>query len=131
MAHYEKFEDLPIWQQARAVTSDIYRLTNSSRFMGDVGLRSQMQRAAVSIVSNIAEGFERRSNKEFSQFLNIAKASAGEVRAQLYIALDLDYTDSDQQETLNRKLKELSAQMAGFIKYLGRSKPSNPSDQGS
>ena len=123
MAHYEKFEDLPIWQASRVLAAKIYRLTNIGSFLQDFGLRSQIQRAAVSMVSNIAEGFERKSNKEFSQFLNIAKASVGEVRAQLYIALDIEYIDANQQESLNREFKDLSAQIAGFMKYLDRTHP--------
>ena len=118
MAHYEKFEDLPIWQAARTLTKEIYLLTGSNSFRGDTGLRSQIQRAAVSIVSNIAEGFERRSDREFIHFLNIAKASAGEVRAQLYVSLDIGYLNEQQQIQLNKSVLELCSQIAGLMRYL-------------
>ena len=88
MAKVEHFEDLEVWKLARKLTGTIYSLSRSGCFAKDFGFRDQICRAAVSIVSNIAEGFERRSNSQFLQFLAIANGSAGEVRAQLYIALD-------------------------------------------
>src|SRR5437870_6461434 len=81
------FEDLEVWKEARRLTRQVYRLTKDSRFSKDFGLSNQMQRAAVSIMSNIAEGFERGGNQEFIQFLYVAKGSCGEVRSQLYVAL--------------------------------------------
>ena len=84
MPQYNSFEELPIWQTARVITKEVYLLTATGEFAKDYGLKNQIQRASVSIASDIAEGFERRSDKEFAQFLNIAKASLGEVRAQLY-----------------------------------------------
>ena len=80
------FEDLEVWQEARQLTRQVYRLTNNSKFSKDFGLSNQIQRAAVSIMSNVAEGFERGGNQEFIQFLYIAKGSCGEVRSQLYVA---------------------------------------------
>ena len=85
------FEDLEIWKDARALTREIYQLTRDSKFSKDFALRDQIRRAAVSIMSNIAEGFERGGNQEFIQFLYVAKASCGEVRSQLYVALDQSY----------------------------------------
>ena len=89
----EKFEDLIAWQKARKLTAKIYELTNVGAFARDFGLRDQIRRAAVSVMSNIAEGFERNRPKEFHQFLSIAKGSCAEVRSQLYIALDVGYLD--------------------------------------
>src|SRR4051812_36419359 len=91
MGKIERFEDLTAWVKARGLTQEIYRATRQSGFSKDFGLAGQIQRAAVSIMSNIAEGFERRSLPEFSQFLTIAKASCAELRSQLYIAFDVGY----------------------------------------
>jgi four helix bundle protein len=85
------FEDLEIWKEARHLTREIYTISKAPHFSKDYGLRGQMQRAAVSIMSNIAEGFERGGNQEFVQFLYIAKGSCGEFRSQLYVALDQSY----------------------------------------
>src|SRR5262250_957362 len=85
------FEDLEVWKEARRMTREIYRLTQDGKFAKDFGLREQIRRAAVSVMSNIAEGFERGGNQEFIQFLYIAKGSCGEVRSQVYIAYDQGY----------------------------------------
>src|SRR5205814_1408888 len=87
----EKFEDFIAWQKARSLTREIYKITNLPAFSRDFGLKDQIRRAAVSIMSNIAEGFERGRPSEFHQFLSIAKGSCAELRSQLYIALDVDY----------------------------------------
>ena len=118
MAQYNDFEDLPIWQDARQVVAEIYELTRIGDFARDFGLRDQIQRASVSVVSNIAEGFDYGSNKQFVHYLNIAKASASEVRAQLILAMDVGYISEEEQAKLKAKLKQLSKQIAGFIKYL-------------
>ena len=104
-----RFEDLVAWQKARELTCEIYRITSSGAFAKDYGLRDQIRRAAVSIMSNIAEGFERGGRSEFHQFLSIAKASCAEARSQLYVALDAHYVDSvcftrllDQAEEVGR-----------------------------
>ena len=91
MSRIERFEDLIAWQKARKLTCEIYQITRQGAFVKDFGLSNQIQRASVSIMSNIAEGFERGSNKEFIQFLYIAKGSCGEVRSQIYIAFDQRY----------------------------------------
>lgn len=87
----ERFEDFIAWQKARKLTADIYRVTSEGRFARDFGLKDQIRRAAVSSMSNLAEGFERGRPAEFHQFLSIAKASCAELRAQLYVALDVGY----------------------------------------
>lgn len=91
MALIQKFEDLEAWKISREVTREIYRISKNQSFARDFGLRDQICRASVSTMSNIAEGFERDGDKEFINFLSIAKASSGEVRSQLYVALDQEY----------------------------------------
>ena len=91
MSKVNRFEDLIAWQKARKLTNAIYTITRQGLFAKDVGLSGQIQRAAVSIMSNIAEGYERSSRNEFYRYLNIAKASCAELRSQLYVALDTGY----------------------------------------
>ena len=91
MAGVQRFEDLIAWQKARLLTSEIYRATRLPEFRTDFGLVNQIQRAAVSVMSNIAEGFERARPAEFHQFLSTAKSSCAEVRSELYVALDVGY----------------------------------------
>lgn len=91
MATVGRFEDLEVWQAAKALTNLVYDLTDQQTFARDYGLKDQICRAAVSVMSNIAEGFERGSDTEFRNFLVIAKGSAGEVRSQLYVARDRGY----------------------------------------
>ncbi len=99
MATIERFEDIEAWKKARELTKVVYQLTSIGEFARDYGLRDQMRRAAVSILSNIAEGFERDGTREFQQFLAVAKGSAGEVRAQLYVALDAGFLTQEDFET--------------------------------
>ncbi len=122
MSTIEKFEDMEVWQKAMSIAKTVYIHSRQGQFTKDHGLRNQIQRAAVSIMSNIAEGFERGTNKEFIQFLFIAKGSAGELRARLYIAFDLSYIKKDEFEKLNSELISISKQLSGFIKYLKSSK---------
>ena len=91
MASFRTFEEIEAWKKSRELVRAIYQATSLGAFSTDYGLRDQIRRASVSIMSNIAEGFEREGTKEFVQFLSIAKASAGEVRSQLYVALDQGY----------------------------------------
>ena len=93
MSRVERFEDLIAWQKAKILTREIYQITRQGAFAKDFGLSSQIQRAAVSIMSNLAEGFERGRKAEFQQYLSIAKASCAEVRSQLYVAFDIGYLD--------------------------------------
>lgn len=102
----ERFEDLIAWQKARQLTVDIYRVTALGEFSRDFGLRDQIRRASVSVMSNIAEGFDRGSRGEFHQFLIIAKASCAEVRSQLYVALDVGYIIQEIFSNLNSNTEE-------------------------
>ena len=115
----EKFEDIKAWQEARVLTTMIYAAVGSDRhFASDHGLREQIRRAAVSVMSNIAEGFSRRSTKEFVQFLFIAKGSAAEVQSQLYVALDQGYINEEKFNELYTKSDEVARLISGFIRYL-------------
>ena len=110
-----EFEGLLIWQDAKKLTKDIYKYFGKLK---DYGFRDQIQRASVSVMNNIAEGFERSSDKEFIYFLNVAKASAGEVRSQLYLAFDLEYLEENDFNELKNNALEVSKMISGFIKYL-------------
>ncbi len=91
MATFKRFEDIQAWKKARRLTNKVYDVSKSERFAKDYGLQRQMQRASVSIMANIAEGFGRHSDKEFANFLNMTHASVSEVQSHLYVALDLAY----------------------------------------
>jgi four helix bundle protein len=117
----KQFEDLEVWQEARRLTQTIYRLTKAEKFFKDFALRDQVQRAAVSVMSNIAEGFERGGNQEFIQFLYVAKASCGEVRSQLYVAFDQDYISKTDSEESVIDFRRLSGMIGNLINYLRRS----------
>jgi four helix bundle protein len=109
-----KFEDLIAWQKARSLTKIIYQVSRAGAFNRDTGLRSQIQRAAVSIMSNLAEGFERNRPGEFHQFLSTAKSSCAELRSQLYVATDVGYLDSAQFETLLMQAEEVGRIIGGL-----------------
>lgn len=121
MAKIKKFEDIESWKRARKLTNQVYEVTSTGKFVRDFGLKDQIRRATVSVLSNIAEGFERGGDNEFLQFLAIAKGSCGEARAQLYVALDQGYISLDQFEILSRSCTEVSQLISGFIKYLRES----------
>ena len=121
MAKIKKFEDLVSWTRARSLSKEIYDVTSAKPFLHDFGLKDQIRRAAISILSNIAEGFERGGDKEFLQFLAIAKGSCGEVRAQLYVALDQDYLSEGQFNMLRDHATETSQLLSGLMKYLRQS----------
>jgi four helix bundle protein len=118
MATAQQFEDLHVWQDARAVVRRIYEVSKQRPFRRDFSLCDQIKRAATSTMSNVAEGFERGSRKEFIQFLNVAKGSNGEVRSQLYIALDQEYLDEKLFTELRESVLALSRRLAKFIDYL-------------
>ncbi len=115
-----RFEELAFWQQARELTRSIYTLTQKDGFTKDYGLKDQIQRAAVSVMSNIAEGFSRGSNTEFLQFLFIAKGSLSEVQSQLYVALDLAYISQDEFHNAYLKADQVAKTMNAFIQALKR-----------
>ena len=121
MAKITKFEDIESWKSARRFTNEIYKIMAAGKFARDFGLRDQIRRAGVSILSSIAEGFERGGDNEFLQFLSMAKASCGEARAQLYIALDQDYISGRQFDVLSKSANEVSQLIAGLMKYLRQS----------
>ena len=118
MATARQFEDLKVWQDARQFVAVIYAASKQRAFNSDFGLRDQIRRAAGSTMSNIAEGFERGTRKEFIQFLNIAKGSNGEVRSQLYIALDQKYVSENEFGILRDLAITLSKKLSAFIRYL-------------
>jgi four helix bundle protein len=120
MTTIRRFEDIRAWQTARELTRRIYEVSRQGPFARDYGLRNQMQRATVSIMSNIAEGFESDTQAQFIKFLGHAKASAGEVRAQLYVALDVGYIDQDAFEALFDLADKASRQLSAFMSYLKR-----------
>jgi len=110
----QRFEDLIAWQKARALNREIYGLSRVGAFARDFGLSGQIQRASVSIMANIAEGFERGGRGEFHQFLSTAKASCAEVRSHLYIALDMDYIDNQRFEAVHSLAEEVSRIVGGL-----------------
>jgi four helix bundle protein len=110
----EAFEDLVVWKKSKALAVDIYSTLKDCK---DYGLKDQMTRSAVSISSNIAEGFERNSNKQFAHFLQIAKASCGELRSQIYICQEIGTISSDQAKSLSGKAKEISKMLQGLINH--------------
>ena len=118
MAKIEKFEDLQAWQKARVLVKDVYSITERPGFRRDFALRDQVRRSTISVSSNIAEGFARRTNKEFVQFLYVAHGSVAEVEAQLYAALDLGYIGQPEFDRLYALCYEISKMVMGLIKYL-------------
>lgn len=118
MATLNRFEELEVWQKARELVQGIYRISGSGRFYKDRALREQICRAAVSCVSNIAEGFERSGTGEFVQFLAMAKGSVAEVEAQLYVALDQAYVSRAEFDALRELTGSTKRLIAGLMKYL-------------
>ena len=121
MATIRRFEDIEAWQKARELAREVYRCSKVGPFSKDFGLRDQMRRASVSVMSNIAEGFERGGTSEFVQFLAIAKGSAGEVEAQLYVALDQAYIGEEEFAFLKGLATSTKRLTGGLIGYLRKS----------
>jgi four helix bundle protein len=121
MNKIERLEDIVAWQKARALANEIYSVAKTGDFRKDFGLRDQIQRAAVSTMSNIAEGFERGGDKEFMQFLSHSKGSCGEVRSDLYVALDQGYISSVTFDGLCNQSAEVSRLVSRFMTYLRES----------
>ena len=118
MSTTTRFEEIEAWKTARELTRMIYSLTDQRQFAKDFGLRNQIQRATVSVMSNIAEGFESRTQAQFLEYLGHSKASAGEGRCQLYIAMDLKYLTQEQFNQVFDLADKSSRQLARFMDYL-------------
>ena len=118
MAAIEKFEDIKAWQEARELLKSIYEITSKGNFSKDWELKNQIRRSAVSVMSNIAEGFDRSSDKEFIQFLRIATGSCSELKSQLYAALDQKYIINELFSKIYQKATDVTKLINGFIRYL-------------
>lgn len=118
MSTINRFEDIEAWKTARLLTNQVYDLTDQGKFARDYALKDQIRRAAVSVMSNIAEGFESRTQALFIDFLGRAKGSAGEVRCQLYIALDRNYISQRQFDAAYELCDKASRQLSRFMGYL-------------
>ena len=134
MATYKRFEDLPIWQDARIFAKQVFEASKKGEFSKEFRLCSQIRASSGSIMDNIAEGFERDGNGEFKQYLYIAKGSCGETRSQLYRAFDYGYIEENVFEKLKFQSEEISKSIGSFIEYLQNTeikglkykKPNNP-----
>jgi four helix bundle protein len=118
MAKIKKFQDIKAWEKSRFLAKKIYNITDDKKFAKDWGLKDQIRRASVSVMSNIAEGFSRQTDKEFIQFLYIAKGSVSEVQSHLYVAFDLSYINKETFENLLDKTEEIANLIGGFVRYL-------------
>ena len=118
MATFEKFEELEVWKLSMELCTHIYELTNNASFTKDYALKDQIRKSAISVPSNISEGFERDGKKQFIYFLMISKGSCGELRTQLRIARELKYVNENDYGSVNEKCISVSKQLAGFINYL-------------
>jgi four helix bundle protein len=118
MSTFRSFEEIDAWQKARDLTRSIYQVSGRGAFARDFALRDQIRRASISLMSNIAEGYERGGTKEFLQFLSVAKGSVGEVRSHLYVALDQSYIGTVDFEKLVDLAKEISRMLTGLMTYL-------------
>lgn len=118
MASFKKFEDILAWQKARQSTKLVYEITAEGQFAKDFGLRDQIRRSCVSIMANIAEGYGRRSDKEFSNFLNIAHGSIAETQSHLYIAVDLSYLTQNEFQKIYVLLDEVSRMIMSLTQHL-------------
>ncbi len=120
---YSSFEEIPVWQSSRVFVMKAFDLVRTNKFLQkDYGTSDQFRRAASSILLNISEGFERGSNVEFAHYINIAKASAGEIRAILYIMVDAQYIDRTTFDKMHSDIREISTHLANFRKFLLRNK---------
>lgn len=122
----ERFEDIEAWKEARRLVNMIYDISDEENFSKDFGLKNQIRNASVSVMSNIAEGFDRGTNREFIQFLIVARASASEVKSQLYVALDRKYITSDKFHKIYDQISKLISLIDGFIRYLRKPRTQKP-----
>jgi four helix bundle protein len=118
MAMIQRFEDIQAWQEARTLVKMIYQLTNKEKFSKDFGMRDQIRRASVSVMNNIAEGFDCESKAEFARFLGIARRSAVEVQSLLYAAIDVDYIDQTEFDAHYEQARKAKALIGGFKRSL-------------
>jgi four helix bundle protein len=118
MPTFKSFEEIQAWQKAREATKMVYEITRRRPFVGDYGLSGQMQRASVSVMANIAEGFGRHSDKEFANFLNLSHGSASELQSHLYVALDLKYIDQANFQKLYNLIDEVSRMTLALAQHL-------------
>jgi four helix bundle protein len=123
MAKFERFEDIEAWKKARVLVKEIYRISENDKFSRDFALKEQIRKSAISVVSNIAEGFARKTNKEFIQFLYISHGSLAEIEAQLFIALDLGYIQKERFDSFYNECYNISKMIMGLIKYLSSKNP--------
>jgi len=121
MARIERFEEIEAWKEARSLTKAVYEISGHGAFGRDFVLRDQIRRAGVSIMANIAEGFERGGDKEFLQFLSLAKASCAEVRSHLYVAVDQTYLNTKQLDDLLTQAQGVGRMLSRFMDYLRNS----------
>lgn len=121
MATIRRFEDINAWTKARELNKLVYRHTKTGPIARDFALRDQVRRASISVMSNIAEGFERNGNREFIQFLSVAKGSVGEVRSLLYVVLDAEYLGESDLAPFFSLADEVGRLLSGFMSYLERS----------
>jgi four helix bundle protein len=126
MGKIEKFEDLRCWQEARVLVKEIYLISDNGKLLKDYDTKSQIKRAALSTMSNIAEGFGKYSSKEFIRYLDTASNSASEVKSILYVLLDLDYLDAEKIASLQSKADEVKSLALALIRYLIRRDSKTP-----
>lgn len=118
MASFKTFEEILAWQKARLLTKEVYLLTNTGKFEKDFSLKDQVRRSCVSVMANIAEGYDRRGDKEFVRFLNISKGSLAEVKSHLFVAFDVGYIDESTNRKLGDEIDEVGRLISGLIRYL-------------
>ena len=126
MSAVQRFEDLEVWQAARTLAHEIYAMSGNGAFAKDFGLRDQIRRAAVSVSSNIAEGFERHTNTDLRQFLTIARGSNGEVRSQLHVAFDVGYVDNERFNQILELSIRIGKMLTAWMSYLKHAPASPP-----
>lgn len=119
----KRFEEFQVWQDARKITKEIYEITRNPGFREDGCLRNQMRRASVSIMSNIAEGFSRKSDKEFRRFLLISKGSGSELQSHFYVSLDQGYISKTTFQNFHGRLEQILSRLSSLIAYLSKSVP--------
>ena len=122
-----KFEDIQAWKEARELVKQVYKLTSSGKFQKDFGLKDQIRRAAISIMANIAEGFDSNSDAQFISFLSYSQRSASELQFHLYVALDQSYILENKFNELYNRIEKIKRLIGGFIKYLKTKKDQVPS----